>query len=70
MLGGTGFHLGFDRGRFGRGKRFDAQRRSRLALPTTDSEDSAIAPAAIIGESRMPEQRVEHAGGQRDAEPL
>jgi hypothetical protein len=29
-------------------------RRSRLALPTTDREDSAIAAAAIIGESRRP----------------
>jgi hypothetical protein len=33
---------------------YSAARRSRRALPTTLTDDSAMAAAAITGESRMP----------------
>jgi len=37
-------------------QRYSPVRRSRSALPTTLTEDSAIAAAAIIGDSRMPKK--------------
>ena len=41
--------------------------RSRKALPTTLTDDSAMAAAAMIGDSRMPKLGIEDAGGDRDA---
>jgi hypothetical protein len=46
---------------------YNLARRSVSAFPTTLTEESAMAAAAMIGEEQEPEHRIKRAGGNRDA---